>query len=151
MPRPRTATQLKFDEDRRQAAYEEAGEWKEIFLRSLAIVPVIKVACMEAKISRKSAYKWREKDAQFKADWDDAREQGIDVLEANLFNRGVKTDTTAAIFLLKNLRPDVYRDRYEHSGPGGGPMQLEVTAVAEVFRHRITHLAAVRRTPELTA
>lgn len=38
-------------------------------------------------------------------------------------------DTTAAIFWLKNRRPDLWRDRVqnEHSGPNGGPQQHEHT------------------------
>lgn len=32
-------------------------------------------------------------------------------------------DVTAAIFWLKNRRPEQWRDRHEHSGPGGGPVQ----------------------------
>lgn len=35
-------------------------------------------------------------------------------------------DTTAAIFWLKNRRPDEWRDKLtqEHTGPGGGPVQV---------------------------
>ena len=38
-------------------------------------------------------------------------------------------DTTAAIFWLKNRRPDLWRDKIEqeHSGPGGGAMQVQST------------------------
>ncbi|MGF6211785.1 helix-turn-helix domain-containing protein [Comamonas odontotermitis] len=38
-------------------------------------------------------------------------------------------DTTAAIFWLKNRRPDLWRDKFEqeHSGPGGGAMQVQST------------------------
>ena len=38
-------------------------------------------------------------------------------------------DTTAAIFWLKNRRPDLWRDKrdMEHSGPNGGPVQMGVT------------------------
>ena len=34
-------------------------------------------------------------------------------------------DTIACIFWLKNRRPDLWRDRHEVSGPGGGPIQTE--------------------------
>ena len=38
-------------------------------------------------------------------------------------------DTTAAIFWLKNRRPDLWREKVEavHTGPGGGPMQVQTT------------------------
>lgn len=38
----------------------------------------------------------------------------------------VPPDTTAAIFWLKNRRKDEWRDRHEHSGPGGGPIEHNV-------------------------
>lgn len=34
-------------------------------------------------------------------------------------------DTTACIFWLKNRRPAEWRDRQEHTGAGGGPIQVE--------------------------
>lgn len=41
-------------------------------------------------------------------------------------------DTTAAIFWLKNRRPDVWRDKreHEHSGPDGSPVRFTL-AIAE--------------------
>lgn len=33
-------------------------------------------------------------------------------------------DTTAAIFWLKNRRPEEWRDRHEVTGKGGGPIQM---------------------------
>lgn len=41
----------------------------------------------------------------------------------------VAPDTTAAIFWLKNRRPDLWRDKQavEHSGPDGGPIPNKIT------------------------
>lgn len=36
----------------------------------------------------------------------------------------VAPDTTAAIFWLKNRRPSDWRDKQEHTGPDGGPLQV---------------------------
>lgn len=46
-------------------------------------------------------------------------------------------DTTAAIFWLKNRRPDLWRDKqdHEHSGPEGGPVEMTIT-------HRVVDPAA---------
>lgn len=33
-------------------------------------------------------------------------------------------DTTAAIFWLKNRRSDLWRDRHEHTGANGGPIEV---------------------------
>lgn len=35
-------------------------------------------------------------------------------------------DTTACIFWLKNRRPDLWRDRMEHTGRDGGPIETKV-------------------------
>lgn len=43
-------------------------------------------------------------------------------------------DTTAAIFWLKNRRPDLWRDRVEHTGAEGGPIQIEDKAGIEAAR-----------------
>lgn len=36
-------------------------------------------------------------------------------------------DTTACIFWLKNRRPDLWRDRVEHTGKDGGALKVEVS------------------------
>lgn len=38
----------------------------------------------------------------------------------------VKYSDTMLIFMLKAARPEKFRERYEFSGPGGGPLQLQV-------------------------
>jgi hypothetical protein len=47
------------------------------------------------------------------------------------FRAKVAPDTTAAIFWLKNRRPDLWRDKQqtELTGPDGGPIKAEVTRV----------------------
>lgn len=42
-------------------------------------------------------------------------------------------DTTAAIFWLKNRRPDHWRDRQEHTGKDGGPIKFEFPIPKELF------------------
>ena len=48
------------------------------------------------------------------------------VIEAP-YREHIAPDTTAAIFWLKNRRPDLWREKqqHEHSGPDGGPMVVE--------------------------
>ena len=45
-------------------------------------------------------------------------------------------DTTAAIFWLKNRRPQDWRDKvdHEHGGPNGGPIRMELTDVERAAR-----------------
>lgn len=55
----------------------------------------------------------------------------------------VAPDTTAAIFWLKNRRPDLWRDKNqtEHTGSGGGPIRV-VDATAAELDERIAELRA---------
>ena len=100
----------------------DAGEWRPAFLRGLEVCPVVGEACKAAHISRKTAYEWRERDEAFRKEWDQAVEAGLDGLEAALIERGKKRDTTAAIFILKHRRPEIYRERHEVTGRDGAPL-----------------------------
>jgi hypothetical protein len=61
-------------------------------------------------------YEWRRDDPAFNERVLEAREQGLDALEDALVTRGMKDDTTAAIFLLKSHRRETYGDRLNVSG-----------------------------------
>lgn len=43
-------------------------------------------------------------------------------------------DTTACIFWLKNRRPDVWRDRMEHTGKDGGPIETREVGEDDLAR-----------------
>ena len=85
-----------------------SGEWKTVFLSVLQTMPVVRVACQKAGISRSEAYKVRSNDPEFALAWHQAVQDGVDMIEATLHARARKSDRTAAIFLLKNLRPEIY-------------------------------------------
>jgi|3_EtaG_2_1085321.scaffolds.fasta_scaffold02272_3 hypothetical protein len=119
----------------------------EKFFAALAETCVVTYACKLAGYARRSVYEWREADKKFRAKWDDAIEQGIDVLERAAYERAVqgvevpvfdkgeivgtttKYSDTLLIFLMKGRRPERYRDNHtvEHTGPEGGPVQSTVT------------------------
>lgn len=113
-----------------------ADETKRLFLASLARYGNVKLACTAAKMARDTAYTWRAKQPDFKAAWEDALKDAVNVLEREAYRRAVKgTDKpvyqqgvqvgtireysdTLLIFLLKGAAPDKYRERVqtEHSG-----------------------------------
>jgi hypothetical protein len=64
--------------------------WKEVFLRALADVPVVGHACKAADVSRTMVYTTRKDDPSFAQDWDNALEEGIDKGEIELHRRAVK-------------------------------------------------------------
>jgi hypothetical protein len=61
-----------------------------------------------------TAYDHRERDPQFAAQWDDALNQSLDVLEHEVYQRALKDDAQLAMFLLKAHRPSIYRDTQRH-------------------------------------
>ncbi len=63
--------------------------------------------------SRKTAYQWRERDEEFRQQWKDAIEDGIDMVEAQVHTRARQSDTKAAVFLLRSLRRDVYGEHLD--------------------------------------
>ena len=100
------------------------------FLKSLAHSVNVARACRTAGIPRRTAYHWRDADPRFARQWDDALDDGIDLLEAELHRRafegvekpvwhkGEQVGTVRhysdalAMFLLKAHRPARYRDGY---------------------------------------
>jgi transposase-like protein len=105
-------------------------------------------ACEAVDISRFTAYSWRDDDPHFAAEWERAKEAGVDALEDEarrrafegtakpVFHQGVQCGTiqeysdTLTIFLLKGARPEKYRERVstELTGKDGGPVQIKRAA-----------------------
>lgn len=110
-------------------------------------------------ISREALSQWREKHPEFADALKNAKEVADNEVEKSLFQRAkgyshpdthfatvdgkvVATptvkhyppDTTACIFWLKNRRADRWRDvwKHEHSGPNGGPIQVEQMSAEEL-------------------
>jgi hypothetical protein len=70
----------------------------------------VRLATGAAGISREAPYKRAKVDPDFTSDWASAREDAIDTLEAEARRRALSASDTLLIFLLKSLRPDVYRE-----------------------------------------
>lgn len=104
---------------------------REKFLEALRNSANVTLAAREAGIGRSSAFEWREADSAFAKDWDDALQEGLDLLEGEvkrrafdgvkkpIFYKGAEVSTvqeysdTLAMFYLKGYRPDRFRDRFE--------------------------------------
>ena len=108
--------------------------WRTKFLKSLAQIPNVTLACEAAQINRTTAYGYRELSKAFAKKWDDAVTAGIERLEARCWirasvglKRGVwmkddqgkptKVETIydhpyqIAALLLKAHKPSVYREQ----------------------------------------
>lgn len=111
-------------------------------------------------IARSTAYKWRDDDPAFAAEWDEAVEEGCDVLEDEARRRALGYDEVTMeggvevkrvtkysdnllMFTLKARRPEKFRDnsRVEHAGDGGGPIQIDLAGVKDELAARLARLA----------
>jgi len=134
--------------------------WHDAFLAALREYPVLGHACEAVGIDRATAWRAREKDANFAKEVADALEEGIDRAEKEAFARGVtgwhepvfhrgevvgevlkKSDAMLAL-VLKGRRKAIYADRTEITGADGGPVAHsdETTRAA-----RLAHLIDVAR------
>jgi hypothetical protein len=83
---------------------------KKKFIAALTIHGTVYHAAQAAGVSRQTAYRWQREDPEFADQWDEARENAVDVVESTVYQQAVGGNTLAAIFYLKAHRP-IYRDR----------------------------------------
>jgi hypothetical protein len=123
---------------------------KRAYLAAYSVTANIVQACRMADIDPKTPYNWlRQKDEAYLAAWEAARSIAGDVLEAEAVRRAhegvdrpvyqqgrlvgyerVYSDTLL-IFLLKGMRPEVYRERHELMGKDGGPIAFQFAQFIE--------------------
>lgn len=119
---------------------------KRAFLVAYAELGNISEAAKAARCNRQSHLNWLKRDGLYALAFKDAQEQAIDRLEKEAQRRahdgvvepvyyqgkvvgGIKRySDTLLIFLLKGLRPDKYRERYDmrHSGADGADIGLRI-------------------------
>ena len=116
---------------------------KQAFLEAYAKIGNVTYAAKASRVHRTLHYRWLKEDLEYPALFAQAAETAIEVMEGEALRRAVtgidkpiyfqgkKIDTikeysdVLLIFLLKGARPERYRDRVEHAGPGGGPIPVQ--------------------------
>jgi len=101
---------------------------KTAFLAEFAGRGIVKHAAKAAGISRQTAYRWYDEDAEFAAAWDDAQEEATDEMEQEAWRRAVEGvdrpvfqggsqvghtheySDTLLVLMLKANRPKKYRE-----------------------------------------
>ena len=100
-----------------------------VFLDELRLTCNVSHSARCAGIGRSTAYEWRDADPEFAAAWADAEEEAIDALELAARERAIDGSDRMMEILLKAHRPEKYveRLRSEISGPGGGPINVDMS------------------------
>ena len=126
-----------------------AGEWRRIFLETLASCGVIKLACYAAGITRKTAYLHRQKCVKFAEEWDEAIEDACDVLEGIGLDRAKAGSDGLLMFFLRANRPQTYRENHhvEHGGRIEHGIGIDVAAGSLIIRTLVQQFRGETSTP----
>ena len=133
-----------------ESLFQEITEpQKRAFLAAYAHTGRITRAAKAAQVNWRNHYNWLKSDPGYPAAFAEAQSMAGDFLEDEairralegiqkpVFYQGVHTDNvteysdTLLIFALKGAKPEKYRERFEHTGAGGGPLQIEMAQYAQ--------------------
>lgn len=117
---------------RKSSGLKRSLAWRKPFLQAYAKVGIIGMAARAAGIDRSTVARTRRRDPKFAEKMELAEQDAADILESVARQRAIRADQpsdTLLIFLLKSLRPQKYRERQtiEHTGSGGGPVEIQQT------------------------
>ena len=107
----------------------------------------------ESGISRQTAYRWKDEDKEFSSNWDQALDDGVDMLEGIALNRARKNSDTLMMFLLRAHIPQKYRERFDFNLKNDPEFKRTVNAFAamlEDFVPRKLLPSAIARFAQLT-
>lgn len=118
--------------------YEYTGAWRGAFLAALRVFPNISKAAKSAHITRQAAYQARAIDPEFHQQWEDAWQEGIEYIEDVALSRATRKKNpsdTLIIFMLKGLKPEVYREHFDGTmtlrGAVGVSHKLDLSALSD--------------------
>lgn len=128
---------------------------RSVFLATLRDTANVSAAARAAGLPRRSAYQLRDHDPAFREDWEQALEEALDDLEAELRRRAIEGvekpvfyagkpcgtirtySDQLGVFLLKCRRPEVFAGE---RGDGGEPFERELMTAKEELSARLDRL-----------
>jgi hypothetical protein len=126
---------------------------KSAFLAAFRATASVVKAAKAVRLERGMHYQWLASDPAYGKAFEDARIHAVQILEDEAVRRAhegylepiyyqgeevgvvLKYSDALLMFLLRGWKPERYRERaeVEHSGPGGGPIDLRLTKLAEIL------------------
>lgn len=93
-------------------------DWQAKFLQIFGMSMNVVLSAKGAGVDRTTIYRERQRNPEFAAAYEEARQEAIERLEAEAYKRAQSVSDTLLIFLLKSHRPEVYRENMnqQHSG-----------------------------------
>lgn len=90
---------LKNSDGSTRACARYAMVWRPRFLAALSMCHSVELACRHVKLCPDTAYYHRAHDPQFAEQWDQAREYGIEMLHARVFQRALEGDCEPIVYM----------------------------------------------------
>lgn len=100
---------------------------KRTFIAYYADCGVLSMACAYANVNPQTVKKWLASDPDFQQDYDDATDMAVGILEHEARRRALAGSDRLLEFLLKSLRPEVYRERYEVKQEVAGDYIIDIS------------------------
>jgi pyruvate carboxylase len=88
---------------------------KRAFLHAFSRCGNVSKSAKRAHVDRRTHYDWLESDPDYAAAYSKAAEEAADAIQDALTDMAFEGNVTAAIFLLKGLKPKQFRDRVEQT------------------------------------
>ena len=104
--------------------------WKDGFIAALRNCGNVRAACQACQVGRQTVYDEKANDPAFAKRWELAVEEAVEVLEAMARQRAMKSSDLLLIFLLKALKPDVYREVRDVNVKGNLNQEIVVDLVS---------------------
>lgn len=86
----------------------DKGEWIPAFLAALKSHGIIRLACQQANVTRRTVYLMKDNNEEFAEQWNEAIEEATDTLVAVARQRAINGSDRLLEFLLKSHRKEVY-------------------------------------------
>jgi hypothetical protein len=86
-------------------------DWAPRFIEVFSATGNVRLAATAAGVSRDAPYKKAQASSAFAAQWLQAREDAVDILEGEARRRALTSSDAILMFLLRAQRPDLYRDK----------------------------------------
>ena len=93
---------------------KSSQEWKDRYVNAFKELPVVRIACQSAGISREAVRLAMQKARDFASKVQEAREEGIERLEVTAWQFATSKNGERMLqFMLKSLKPDIYGDKQQ--------------------------------------
>jgi hypothetical protein len=84
---------------------------KKSFVEALVRGAAPEGAARSIGVDRATAFRWKDADATFAEQWDEARDRRVEAVETVLYRMAMQQDFSAVIFFLKSHRPEICNRR----------------------------------------